>query len=187
MKRTVTAAGALALIVMLIGAGCTATRTQETAGEALDDGVVTSKVKAALTDDEITKARDIKVETYRGVVQLTGFVDTNAEKAQASEVAKRVNGVKEVRNDIEVQSRTAERSVGEVVDDGVITAKVKAALIDNPTTKARQINVDTRNGVVQLQGFVDSNEEKMQAGQVARSVSGVQSVRNDLEIKQSAK
>lgn len=187
MKRTFTTASAVALMALLMGAGCGATRTQKTAGETIDDSVVTGKVKTALTDDETTKARDIKVETYRGVVQLSGFVDTSAEKSRATDVARGVEGVKEVRNDIEVQTRTAERSAGEVVDDGVITVKVKAALIDNPATKARQINVDTRQGVVQLQGFVDTNDEKMAATDVARSVSGVQSVRNDLEIKQSAK
>ena len=187
MKRNSTLAGVLALSMLLIGAGCTATRTQKTAGETVDDSVVTTKVKAALTDDETTKARNINVETYRGVVQLSGFAATNAEKSRASEVAKGIDGVKEVRNDIEVQARTAERSAGDVIDDGVINAKVKAALIDNPTTKARQINVDTRGGVVQLSGFVDTNEEKMQATTVARSVSGVQSVKNDLEIKQAAK
>lgn len=185
MKRNFTMAGAFALMLMLIGAGCTATRTDRSTGEVVDDTAVTAKVKAALTDDEVTKAREIKVQSNRGVVQLAGFVSTNEEKARATEVAKAVDGVKEVRNDIEVQTRTAERSTGDVVDDGVITAKVKAALIDNPTTKASQINVDTKNGVVQLQGFVDSNDEKLQAGQVATSVSGVQSVQNDLEIKQN--
>ena len=185
MKRNFTVAGAIALMCVLVSAGCTATRTDRSTGEVVDDSALTAKVKAALTDDEVTKARDIKVQTNRGLVQLAGFVGTNEEKSRATDVAKAVDGVKEVRNDIEVQSRTAERSTGDVVDDGVITAKVKAALIDNPATKARQINVDTRNGVVQLQGFVDSNDEKMQAGQVARSVSGVQSVQNDLEIKQN--
>lgn len=185
MKRIFTSVGALALMAVLIG--CSSTGTEKSAGEVVDDSVITGKVKTALTDDETTKARDIKVETHKGVVQLTGFVDTNAEKSRAGEVARTIDGVTSVRNDIEVQTRTAERSAGEVVDDGVITAKVKAALIDNPTTKARQINVDTRQGVVQLQGFVDTNDEKMAATDVARSVSGVQSVRNDLEVKPGSK
>ncbi len=180
MKRIFAAIWTLALAAVLVGCSGMGERT---AGETVDDTVVTGRVKAALTDDEVTKARDIKVQTYQGIVQLSGFVNTNEEKSRAGEVARNIEGAKEVRNDIEVQSRTAERSAGEVVDDGVITARVKAALIDNPTTKARQINVDTRNGVVQLQGFVDTSEEKMQAAQVARSVSGVQSVRNDLEVK----
>jgi hyperosmotically inducible periplasmic protein len=185
MKRTFWTASALALMYAL--AGCTSTPTEKPASEVVDDAAITGKVKTALTDDETTKARDIKVETYKGVVQLSGFVDSNAEKQRAGEVARAVGGVKEVRNDIEVQTRTAERSTGEVVDDGVITAKVKAALIDDPVTKARQINVDTRQGVVQLQGFVDTNDEKMKATEVARSVSGVQSVLNDLEVKPSSK
>lgn len=181
MKRIFATAGLV--LAMVLASGCSSYGEERTAGQTVDDSVVTAKVKAALTDDETTKARDIKVQTFDGVVQLSGFVGTSEEKSRATDVAKGIDGVKEVRNDIEVQSRTAERSAGEVIDDGVITARVKAALIDNPTTKARQINVDTRGGVVQLQGFVDSNEEKMQAGQVARSVSGVQSVRNDLEVK----
>jgi hyperosmotically inducible periplasmic protein len=186
MKRIFMRTGVVALLALLLGAGCTA-MGEKSAGEVIDDSTVTAKVKAALTDDETTKARDIKVETYKGVVQLAGFVDTNAEKSRATDVARSVNGVKEVRNDIEVQTQVAERSAGDVVDDGVITAKVKAALIDDPVTKAGQINVDTKGGVVQLQGFVDNNEEKMRATEVASGVSGVQSVRNDLELKQSTK
>lgn len=181
MKRTFLTASLLALMYAL--AACTSVPGEKSAEAVVDDAAITGKVKTALTDDETTKARDIKVETYNGVVQLTGFVDTSAEKSRAGEVARIVDGVKEVQNNIEVATKTAERSTGEVVDDGMITAKVKAALIDNPVTKARQINVDTRQGVVQLQGFVDTNEEKMAAGDVARAVSGVQSVSNDLEVK----
>ncbi|NJO12476.1 MAG: BON domain-containing protein, partial [Gammaproteobacteria bacterium] len=122
MKRNFSMAAGVALLALVLGAGCTATRTQQTAGETIDDSVVTARVKAALTGDEVTKARDIKVETYRGVVQLSGFADTHAEKSRATEVARDVDGVQEVRNDIEVQTRTAERSAGTVVDDSVITA-----------------------------------------------------------------
>jgi hyperosmotically inducible protein len=74
--------------------------------------------------------------------------------------------------------------VGEVVDDGVVTSKVKAALIAEPVTKAGQINVATNEGVVQLSGFVDSTEEKQKATDVARSVDGVRDVQNQLDIKQ---
>ena len=70
------------------------------------------------------------------------------------------------------------------VDDGAITAQVKAKLIGDSRTKAYQINVETQNGVVQLAGFVDSNEAKTHAGELAREVSGVTNVRNDLEIRQ---
>jgi hyperosmotically inducible protein len=97
-----------------------------------------------------------------------------------------VAGVKEVKNDLKVQgqgTQVAERSAGEVVDDSALTAKVKTALIGDDVTKGSQINVETRDGVVQLAGFVNTDAERDRATQVARSVSGVKDVRNDLEIK----
>lgn len=69
------------------------------------------------------------------------------------------------------------------VDDATITSKVKVALVENPATKARQINVDTRNGIVQLNGFVESSEAKSEAENAARTVSGVKSVENNLQVR----
>lgn len=172
-----------ALIMM---AACASTRTQRSAGETVDDGAITTKVKSELVRDDLTKARHIEVETYRGVVQLNGFVDSSQEKARAEQLARNVTGVQSVRNNLDVKQQVAssERTPGEYVDDATLTAKVKAKLIDNPATKARQINVDTYEGVVKLSGFVDSNEEKRLATEAARSVTGVKEVRNDLEVKQ---
>jgi hyperosmotically inducible protein len=184
MKKFFAMAAALAMSAML--AACSGTGTQKTAGETIDDATLTAKVKAALIDNESTKARSINVETYRGTVQLGGFVESDQEKQAAEQVAKSVAGVKEVRNDLEVRSQVATRSAGQVVDDGVVTARVKASLTADPMTKARQINVETRQGVVQLTGFVDSDQEKDRAAQIARETSGVQSVQNNLEVKQPA-
>ena len=72
---------------------------------------------------------------------------------------------------------------GRVVDDSVITGKVKAALVADPTTKAHQISVETFKGVVQLSGFVDTSEAKMRATQVAETVEGVKNVKNELELR----
>jgi len=74
-------------------------------------------------------------------------------------------------------------NAGRVVDDSVITGKVKAALVADPTTKAHQISVETFKGVVQLSGFVDTSEAKMRATQVAETVEGVKNVKNDLELR----
>jgi len=97
-------------IVALLAAGlaaaaCAPTRTRQSAGEYVDDSVLTTKVKAALVDDPATKARQINVETFRGVVQLSGFVDSSAEKSAATQVARSVDGVREVRNDLELKQR----------------------------------------------------------------------------------
>lgn len=75
------------------------------------------------------------------------------------------------------------RSAGQVVDDATVNTKVKAALADDELTKARNINVDTRNGVVTLNGKVDSRAEVEQATAVARSIEGVSSVNNKLTTK----
>ena len=77
----------------------------------------------------------------------------------------------------------AAANAGRVVDDSVITGKVKAALVADPTTKAHQISVETFKGVVQLSGFVDSTEARTRATQVAQQVEGVKNVKNDLELR----
>jgi osmotically-inducible protein OsmY len=74
-------------------------------------------------------------------------------------------------------------SAGQYLDDSVITTRVKAAILNEPTLKTLQINVKTYKGTAQLSGFVDSAQSVDKAGQLAESVNGVQSVRNDLLIK----
>jgi osmotically-inducible protein OsmY len=74
-------------------------------------------------------------------------------------------------------------NAGRAVDDSVITGKVKAALVADPTTKAHQITVETFKGVVQLSGFVDSSEARSRAAQVAQQVEGVKNVKNDIELR----
>ncbi len=181
-NRFLAARAGLVMIALALGA-CSATRTQESAGEVIDDSTVTAKVKAALIEDPVTKARQIDVETYRGVVQLGGFVDSTEQKSRASEVARDVAGVKEVRNDLKV-SDADQSTFGQKVDDGLITTQVKAKLIADSRTEAYKINVETKGGVVQLTGFVDSTNDKQVAGEVARTVNGVTNVDNDLEIRQ---
>lgn len=78
--------------------------------------------------------------------------------------------------------RTA-ANAGRVVDDSVITAKVKSALAADPDTKAHQINVETFQGKVQLSGFVDDSKARSRATQVARDVDGVRDVENALEVR----
>jgi len=74
-------------------------------------------------------------------------------------------------------------TVGQYVDDSVITTGVKAAILNEPTLKVSEINVETYKGVVQLSGFVASQDSIATAANVARSVKGVQSVKNDIRMK----
>jgi len=172
---------AVMIVLSLAAVACASTRTTKSAGEQVDDTVTTASVKAALVADPVTKAHQIDVETFKGTVQLNGFVDTSASKTRATEVAKNAKGVTAVRNNLTV--KTTERSGEAVIDDGVITTKVKSALAGDPRTKAHQINVETREGAVQLSGFVDSSEAKSTAEELARAVDNVKSVDNELDVK----
>lgn len=80
-------------------------------------------------------------------------------------------------------STSRHEGTGEYVDDSVITAKVKAAILDEPTLKVAEINVETFKGVVQLSGFVSSRAAENKAVEIARNVKGVTSVKNDMRIK----
>src|SRR5215207_878596 len=86
-------------------------------------------------------------------------------------------------NDEQGSAERTAGNAGRVVDDSVITGKVKAALVADPTTKAHQITVETFKGVVQLSGFVDSSEARSRAAQVAEQVEGVKDVKNALELR----
>jgi|SRR5688572_252164 len=161
-------------------AACSSTRTQRSAGEHVDDAALLTSVKSALAAESAEAAADINVDVNRGEVKLSGFVDNANDKSRAAEVARGVEGVKSVQNDIAVGESS---SAGEVIDDSVLTAKVKTALIASSETKAHQINVETKDGVVQLSGFVDTNAAKSAATTVAKSVTGVKDVKNELSVK----
>jgi hyperosmotically inducible protein len=181
LTSTKSIAAAFLVGVLTIGSGCASSGTHRSTGQTVDDDSLTAQVKTALVRDPATKARQIHVTSYRGEVELAGFVDSADEKSEAGKVARGVSGVKNVRNDLQV--RSVERSAGTVLDDTVITAKVKAALVGDSRTKAFQIEVNTNQGVVQLAGFVDDATAKTAATEVAEGISGVKSVRNNLEVK----
>lgn len=170
------------LIMISAFVACASTPKQESTGQYVDDSVITTKVKAGLAQDEVLKAFGINVETYKGVVQLSGFVDSQVTIDKAGKIASGVEGVKSVRNDLTVSVPNKE-SAGKYFDDSVITTKVKAGLAQDDVLKAFEINVKTYNGIVLLRGFVDSQVTIDKAGKIASSVEGVKSVKNDLTVK----
>ena len=91
-------------IIMLIATlGCASTRTHEGTGEYVDDSVITTKVKAAIFNEPGLKVSEVQVETFKGVVQLSGFVSSRADIKDAVRVASAVNGVKSVTNDMQLK------------------------------------------------------------------------------------
>jgi len=83
--------------------GCASTESRSGTGEFFDDSVITTKVKAAIFQDEDLKVLEISVKTYKGIVQLSGFVSSNAAAQKAVMVAGSVQGVKSVKNDMQIK------------------------------------------------------------------------------------
>ncbi|MBF0355282.1 MAG: BON domain-containing protein [Alphaproteobacteria bacterium] len=90
-------------LVLLPAAGCSSTSSQEGTGEYVDDSVITTKVKAAIFDDPSLKVAEINVETFKGIVQLSGFVSSRNAANKAVGVARGVSGVKSVKDDMQIK------------------------------------------------------------------------------------
>lgn len=93
----------LCLIVIIGMLGCAGSRTQTSTGEYLDDRAISTKAKTALLADEEVSGMQVEVETFKGVVQLSGFVDTPAQAQKAEQIVRAIEGVQRVENDIVVK------------------------------------------------------------------------------------
>jgi osmotically-inducible protein OsmY len=104
MKKRSVVIGYLVLIMFIIAfVSCASTSKQESTGEYVDDSVITTKVKTLLAADDFLKSFQISVETYKGAVQLSGFVGSQKAVDKADEIARSVKGVKAVKNDLIVK------------------------------------------------------------------------------------
>lgn len=90
-------------LVSFVGCASTDTRDRQSVGEYFDDSVITTKVKTAILNDPEVSVLEVSVETYDGVVQLSGFVSTQAQANKAVQIARGVSGVKDVKNDMRVR------------------------------------------------------------------------------------
>jgi osmotically-inducible protein OsmY len=178
------------------------------------DGWVTTKIQAKYFMDGDVRARDINVDTNNGVVTLRGTVRSEAERRQAVALARNTDGVRDVQDQLtldptagrddrdrddrvagDTRDRAAEttrdardttaatgRQAGDRTGDGWITTKIQASYFLNTDIRGRDINVDTTNNVVTLNGVVRTEAEKQEAEQIARETDGVARVVNNLKV-----
>lgn len=158
-----------------------ATASPTTVGTELDDTVITTRVKSALLADQDIKGFDIKVETRKGMVLLSGFVDNQSQIDRVMSVTRIVEGVRDVENRMTLKDGAA--TIGNKLDDGIVTTKVKSALLADASIKSAQIAVVTRKGEVQLSGFLDNQMQIDRAIAVAGAIEGVRKVVNEMSIK----
>ena len=159
------------------------TMTQD-AKTSVSDSWITSKTKIALFADERVKGTQISVDTMKdGVVHLRGKVDSPEAKAAAEEIAKGIEGVKSVKNDLQVVPPASRKMVD--AKDQDIEKAVKARLSKDMQVKT--VDVRTDSGVVTLTGEVPSIVAAAKASEMARGVPGVKSVKNELTVRQATK
>lgn len=151
-------------------------------GDFMDDSTITARVKAALIDDKNIRSSDISVKTENKVVTLSGSVDSAEQKDLAVNAAKTVKGVTTVNDQLNV---VAERSASleGYAGDTAITSQVKAKLLADDIVPSRKVTVETRDGTVHLSGTVDSRQQADRAADIAKAVSGVKNVENNLSVK----
>jgi hyperosmotically inducible protein len=143
---------------------------------AVTDSWVTAKTKIDLFSDDRVKGSQVKVETIDGVVHLRGKVDSAEAKTAATSVAQGIEGVKSVKNDLQVVSPGARKAVD--AKDSDITKAVETRL--NHEGDLKKIDVRADAGVVTLTGEVPTISASAKASEVARGVNGVRAVKNQL-------
>lgn len=168
-------------VLCLAGAAAYADDSKRTAGETLDDTTINSSVKANLADNDEVHARNINVETNRARVALIGYVRTQEQHDSAIATAEKTKGVVEVIDALLIVKE--KRSTGRTLDDQTIETKLKYSLKDAGASQALAIVTEVRNGEALLGGFVESEEVKQRAGEIAGHVPGVVKVHNRLAVK----
>jgi hyperosmotically inducible protein len=148
---------------------------------AVADSWITAKTKIALFADDRVSGMDVNVTTINGIVKLNGKVDSTQAKAAAEEVARGIDGVRQVQNNLQVVA--AERRDRVDARDEEITKRVQERIAQDSRLRNDNVNVTTNAGVVRLTGDVETMSMSVAASEVARRVPGVRSVRNEIAVK----
>jgi len=154
---------------------------KRTTGTVMSDLWITSATKMKLAADSRTPATEINVDSRSGIVTLFGMVPSQASKSAAADIAQNVTGVKRVENQIEVVSSGKHDMVQ--ARDEEIQENVKKSLKDRGDQENANIDVEVKNGVVRLTGTVPTWQRNLSAVYVARSVTGVRAVLNELKVE----
>src|SRR5687768_6990441 len=140
LNKTMLAGAVAASVAVMSLTGCVNT-SERSAGRQLDDRIVNSKVKDALNDAPVYKFPEVRTMTYGGVVQLSGFVSSEDQKRQAAELARKVEGVHEVINNISLKPTATGRETG--YPQGKLDADVK---VDAKTSSTNDVNRSSTEG-----------------------------------------
>jgi osmotically-inducible protein OsmY len=203
MKKTLLSTGLIA-IAALTASGCMADSSADSSADpaaASDSGFrdarLTGQIETMYLLNPHLSAFAIDTDVENGIVHLNGTVSSDIDRDLAGALAKNVDGVVDVDNELEInehvlseevpvdEEQVARRDFGSWVDDTTTTAAVKSRLIGNANTKGLQIDVDTRGDIVTLSGRVETAQERELAEQIARDAGDVADVHNNLVVDPS--
>jgi osmotically-inducible protein OsmY len=164
------------------------------ATEVITDAWLDGKLEASLLFNEDLNPFDIDTEVRQGVAYLTGAVESGIDKDLAGQIARSIDGVNSVENNLVVDKAQAAEGSNSTegkeratfkqnVLNATLTARVKSQLLLNSDTSGLAIEVDTTDGVVRLSGTVASEQQREQAAEIARSTDGTRSVKNELVVE----
>lgn len=140
-----------------------------------------ARVQSVLKTSHVANVDQIKVNAKGDAVQLSGFVESEADQEKALEAVRSVKGVGSVRNDLVVRESRA--TVGQALDDTIIAARVRKQIASDISDGGSNIDVVVNDGLVQLSGYVADAGVKAYAADVASAVQGVRDVRNDIALR----
>ena len=182
----------LILVLLLAMSGCTAALVgggaaggyavgtdERPVDRMVDDSTISSHIKNEMIKDATVKARQIDVDTVGGHVTLTGVVETKTEVRRAIEISEGVQGVKSVKNNLQIGTK----SWTEVVSDKYLVSKIKSKLIVEPEMRSLNIDVDAHKGVVTLTGIVESRNQKQRAIEIAQTTENTVRVVDNLQVR----
>ena len=179
----------LTLCAALVLGGAMITGSAHAIGKAdektpINDSWITAKTKIALFADSRVKGSEINVETAQGAVMIRGKVDSDAAKQAAEGIAKGIDGVKTVKNDLQVVAPSKREATDD--KDDAITARVHEHMEKDAHLKKAGIHAQTNAGVVSLRGEDQDLTTSAEASWSAWQVPGVKAVKNDLTVKEKA-
>jgi hyperosmotically inducible protein len=151
---------------------------ERTVGQMIDDSTITAKINLAFLHDPLIQTLEIDVDTVEGNVILTGVVGSEVEVNRAIEIARGVEGVKKVTDNLQVGSK----SLGQAFSDKVLGSRIKAKLFAEPNIRSLNIDVDVERGVVTLTGKIDTMVNKNRVIEIARTTDGTVKVIDNLTV-----
>ena len=147
----------------------------------IDDSVIATNTKTKLISDSLIKARYIDIDVLNGIVYIIGVVESVSQKRMAGDIARGIEGVKKVENQLIIGTT----NIKQIIDNMILTSKIKTRFIKEPDIRATNVDIDTNNNIISLTGIIRSYQEREKIIFITESMSEGRRIKNNLLLKGS--